>query len=113
MKQKIYILGLVTVLILALGTLLKLNHYPGGAHLLVLGIVLLVLVFLPKALMNHYNVVYCDLGYLFCGIYRNAIQDFALAFCGEIVNDIPPISLSGLSACLSDYYLKNQEFQHL
>jgi hypothetical protein len=55
MKQKIYILGLIAVFLLALGTLFKLNHYPGAAHLLFLGIVLLELVFLPLALINNYR----------------------------------------------------------
>jgi hypothetical protein len=55
MKQKIYILGLITVLLLTVGTQLKLNHYPGAAHFLTVGIILLVLVFLPLALINHYR----------------------------------------------------------
>jgi hypothetical protein len=55
MKQKIYILGLITVLLLVIGTQLKINHFPGSAYVLTLGIVLLVLVFLPLALINHYR----------------------------------------------------------
>ncbi|MFZ0472260.1 MAG: hypothetical protein WAL94_06575, partial [Bacteroidales bacterium] len=55
MKQKIYILGLITTSIIILGALLKINHWPGGGQLLILGIVMLVLVFLPLALRNHYR----------------------------------------------------------
>jgi hypothetical protein len=55
MKQKIYILGLVSVLVLTMGARLKINHSAGGAHLLTLGVILLVLVFLPLALINHYR----------------------------------------------------------
>lgn len=54
MKQKIYILGLITTAIIIIGALLKINHWPGGGQLLILGIVMLVLVFLPLALRNHY-----------------------------------------------------------
>ena len=55
MKQKIYTLGLITTSIVVLGALLKINHWPGGGQLLILGIAMLVLVFLPLALRNHYT----------------------------------------------------------
>jgi hypothetical protein len=55
MKQKIYILGLITTSIIILGALLKINHWPGGGQLLILGISVLVFVFLPLALRNHYT----------------------------------------------------------
>jgi len=55
MKQKIYTLGLVITLIIFLGALLKINHWPGGGQLLILGVVTLVMVFLPLALSNHYR----------------------------------------------------------
>ena len=55
MKQKIYIIGLITTAIIVIGALLKINHWPGGGQLLILGIALLVLVFLPLALRNHYT----------------------------------------------------------
>jgi hypothetical protein len=55
MKQKIYTLGLVTTSVIFLGALLKINHWPGGGQLLILGIVTLVTVFLPLALRNHYT----------------------------------------------------------
>jgi hypothetical protein len=53
MKQKIYILGLVNTMIIVLGTIFKMNHYPGAAILLTLGVATLVLLFLPIALRNH------------------------------------------------------------
>jgi hypothetical protein len=55
MKQKIYILGLVTTLFISLGAIFKVNHWPGAAHMLILGIFLLVLIFIPLALRNHYK----------------------------------------------------------
>jgi hypothetical protein len=55
MKQKIYTLGLVTTSVIFLGALLKINHWPGGGYLLILGIITLVMVFLPLALRNHYR----------------------------------------------------------
>lgn len=54
MKQKIYTLGLVTTSIIIIGALLKTMHWPGGGQLLVLGILTLILVFVPLALRNHY-----------------------------------------------------------
>jgi hypothetical protein len=55
MKQKINLLGLVTVLILVTGTLFKVNHYPAAGILLTLGIILLVFIFIPLALVSHYR----------------------------------------------------------
>jgi hypothetical protein len=55
MKQKIYILGLATIAVIVVGALLKTNHWPGGGQLLILGIAMLVLVFLPLALRDHYK----------------------------------------------------------
>jgi hypothetical protein len=55
MKQKIYLSGLITIAIIITGSLLKVNHFPGGAHLLILGIAMLVFFFLPAALFNNYR----------------------------------------------------------
>ena len=55
MKQKIYILGLITTSIIVIGGLFKISHWPGAAHLLVLGILTLIFAFLPLALRNHFN----------------------------------------------------------
>ena len=55
MKNKIYILGLATAIIVFLGTLFKVNHWPGAAILLVSGISILVFVFLPLALVSSYK----------------------------------------------------------
>ena len=54
MKQKIFLLGLITIAMIVIGALFKINHWPGGGQLLILGIVLLVFAFLPLALRNHY-----------------------------------------------------------
>lgn len=55
MKQKLYILGVVTVIIVFIGTVFKVNHWQGAGILLTGGIAALVLVFLPLALINHYR----------------------------------------------------------
>ena len=55
MKQKIYILGVVTVIIVFIGTVFKVNHWQGAGILLTAGISELVLVFLPLALISHYR----------------------------------------------------------
>ena len=55
MKQKIYTLGIVTTSVIFLGALLKINHWPGGGYLLIIGILMLIIVFLTLALRNHYR----------------------------------------------------------
>lgn len=55
MKQKIYILGVVTVITVFTGAIFKVNHYPGAGVLLTAGLASLVLLFLPSALINHYR----------------------------------------------------------
>lgn len=52
MKQKNYILGLATAMIVTLGSIFKVNHWPGAFILLFAGIFLLVFVFIPLALIN-------------------------------------------------------------
>jgi hypothetical protein len=54
MKQKIYILGMVIILMIFAAALMKVNHIAGAGILMVTGIFLLVIVFLPLALVNHY-----------------------------------------------------------
>jgi hypothetical protein len=55
MKQKIYILGIVTVLLIFAGTIFKVNHLPGAGKMLSIGIFTLVIIFLPVALINNYR----------------------------------------------------------
>jgi hypothetical protein len=55
MKQKLYILGLVSSLVLITGTIFKLSHWPAAGILLSLGTFLLLAMFLPAALINHYS----------------------------------------------------------
>lgn len=54
MKQKIYLLGLLTAIVVVMGCIFKISHWPGAGILLMLGIFLLVFLFLPLALRNHY-----------------------------------------------------------
>jgi len=55
MKQKIYIIGLCTALVIVAGTVFKVNHFPGAGILITIGIAALVLIFLPAALINNYR----------------------------------------------------------
>lgn len=55
MKQKIYIFGVITVLVIFAGTIFKINHFAGAGKLLTVSMVTLVLLFLPVALINHYK----------------------------------------------------------
>lgn len=55
MKQKTYILGLVTVLTVVTGTVFKISHWPGAGIILTIGIILFVMIFLPSALISHYR----------------------------------------------------------
>ena len=55
MKQKIYILGLITVLIIFTGLVFKMNHFAGAGILLSTGIGIFVVIFLPIALRNHFK----------------------------------------------------------
>ncbi len=55
MKQKIYILGIIAAMIISTGVVLKLNHWPGAAILLITGTLILVLLFFPAALINNYK----------------------------------------------------------
>ena len=57
MKQKIYILGVVTAMIVFAGTIFKVNHWPLSGFMLIIGLLTLVLFFLPVALINHYKAV--------------------------------------------------------
>jgi hypothetical protein len=55
MKQKIYILGLITAIIISTGIILKVNHWPAAGILIIAGILILVFLFLPAALINSYK----------------------------------------------------------
>jgi hypothetical protein len=55
MKNKNYILGLITTGILFCGILFKVQHWPGAAILLTIGIFMTVFIFLPLALYDNYK----------------------------------------------------------
>ena len=57
MKQKMYILGIVTVLIIFAGTVFKVNHWPLAGFMIIIGLLTLVLVFLPIALIDHFKAM--------------------------------------------------------
>ncbi len=55
MKQKTYIFGVLTALIIFTGAIFKINHWAGAGILLTAGLATLVLIFLPVALINNYR----------------------------------------------------------
>jgi len=55
MKQKIYTLGLLSVILPVVGIIFKMNHWPAAGILLCTGIFTLILLFLPLALINNYK----------------------------------------------------------
>lgn len=55
MKQKIYILGLITLLAVLLGLIFKINHWPAAGIMISAGMITFVFVFLPLALTDHYK----------------------------------------------------------
>jgi hypothetical protein len=57
MKQKIYFLGLVAAIIMSVGAIFKVEHWPAAGIMMTTGTVILVLLFLPAALINHYKSV--------------------------------------------------------
>ncbi len=56
MKQKIYIFGIASAMVLITGTMFKVQHWPGAAVLICAGIISLLTLFLPAALINHYRI---------------------------------------------------------
>lgn len=55
MKQKLYIFGVVTALVIFAGTIFKINHLAGAGKLLTVGFVTMVLLYLPLAFRNNYK----------------------------------------------------------
>jgi hypothetical protein len=56
MKQKLYILGVITAIIISTGTIFKVNHWPAAAILITAGTFILVLLFLPAALIDNFKI---------------------------------------------------------
>jgi hypothetical protein len=55
MKQKIYILGLICTMIISTGVIFKVEHWPAAGIMISAGILILVLLFFPAALINSYK----------------------------------------------------------
>ena len=55
MKQKIYILGIISTIILSTGVIFKVEHWPAAGILITAGTLILVLIFFPAALINNYK----------------------------------------------------------
>lgn len=55
MKNKLYIYGIISVLVIVIGCLFKVSHWPGGSILLTVGLLNFIMIFLPLAMMNSYK----------------------------------------------------------
>lgn len=55
MKQKIYLLGLAFMMLVFLGSIFKILHFPFAGMILTAGLLLTALVFVPLALVNYYR----------------------------------------------------------
>jgi len=56
MKEKKYILGLISVGIVVLGAIFKVNHWPAAGILITFGTLLILFAFLPIALISNYRI---------------------------------------------------------
>ena len=56
MKEKKYILGLISVGIIVLGAIFKVNHWPAAGIMITLGTLLILFLFLPLALVSNYRI---------------------------------------------------------
>ena len=50
-----YITGIISAFLVLLGSIFKINHFPGAAILLISGISILVLIFMPVAIIKNYK----------------------------------------------------------
>ncbi len=55
MKQKTYIFGVITAIIVFTGLVFKINHWAGAGIMLTIGIIIFLLFFLPVALIDNYK----------------------------------------------------------
>lgn len=55
MRQKIYTLGIISNLLVFTGALFKMFHFPAAGILLTVGMIILIFLFLPLALRNHFR----------------------------------------------------------
>jgi len=78
MKKLIYISGIVSAIILTIGTSFKIQHWPGAGILLFISIIFFTLFFMPAALLNNYNQGKKN-GYLYISIFIPLLISFAAA----------------------------------
>lgn len=76
MKQKIYILGIINLLLVFAGALMKVNHWAGAGIALTVGVLMLVFLFLPLALINNYRTE---------GSWKNPLLHIVVYLTGLIV----------------------------
>jgi hypothetical protein len=55
MKQKLYILGVTSAMIISTGLIFKVEHWPTAQIMITAGTMILVLIFFPAALINSYK----------------------------------------------------------
>jgi len=55
MKNKIYLLGIIAVILFTTGAIFKIMHFPGAGIILTVSLVLFILFFTPLAIVNAYK----------------------------------------------------------
>jgi hypothetical protein len=55
MKQKLYILGVISTMIISTGVIFKMEHWPAAGIMIAAGTLILVLLFFPAALISSYK----------------------------------------------------------
>lgn len=78
MKKSIYISGLISAVLLTIGTSFKIQHLPGAGILLTVSIIFFALFFIPAALWNNYQNLKKN-GYLYISIFLTLLICFATA----------------------------------
>ena len=76
MKNKIYIIGLISPLLIIMGGVFKTNHWAGASILLLLGIFTLCVIFLPAAVISGYKDNSKKRGLLYIAIFLTIFTDF-------------------------------------
>jgi len=55
MKNKLYLLGIIAVILFTTGAIFKMMHFPGAGIILTVSLVLFILIFTPLAIINAYK----------------------------------------------------------
>jgi len=78
MNKVIYISGIVSAVLITIGTTFKIQHWPGAGVLLLISITFFTLFFVPAALLNKYNQEKKN-AYLYLSIFVTLLISFSAA----------------------------------